>query len=502
MKLKQSVLAVAMALAAPAAFAVAPASPTDTAGALTIFMSGASAPDEFMESIMTGMLDAGFYKYKAATGGTAPGRAFLGFVKNDASIPASIRGQKVLFIKRSAGGSVWGVNPLARSEPISRLLAADASCSTAADTDGYYTCPVVGVDPGLGTPTGQELVPDFGVSDVAPFMFKEPFNVEFGAGQLTSAEAAGLTVRAVNTLMMGIVATAAVPDSTFLSEADYGAMLSGNITDWSQVGAGAAPAGGNQVVVCRRHPGSGTQTSYNWYFNNFPCTGNSAVSGVSGATVPARMDASAGFAVSGTGTSADPFLIDVTAGYTVLENSGSGDVRKCLKAAQSNTDYTFKGEDGLFYKANFSAAPGPLGAIGVLSLDSQQSTSDGAGSLWTFRTLNGAGSMNAGVANVVDETCSSTGTLSGVCPNRSALREGKYAFAAELAMQYRTSLGGQKLDFANEFIDRAGDPGFQKPWTLALPPVYNPNETVAYDGGAVAKATRFGNMCQPLQKLF
>ena len=508
MNLKKTVLATALALAAPAAFAAAPASPTDTAGALVIYMTGASAPDEFMESIMTGMLNAGFYKYKDAANGTATARAFLGEVKNDSTIPASIRNQKVLFIKRSAGGSVFGVNPLARSEAISVLKAADASCSAAPDTDGYYTCPMVGVDPGVGTATGQEMVPDFGVSDVAPFMFKEPFNVEFGAGQLSTAETASLTIRSVNTVMMGMVATAAVPSSAYLSEADYGAMLTGNLTDWSQVGAGVSPAGGNQVVVCRRHPGSGTQTSYNWYFNNFPCTTTSSTSGVSGNTTPARMDSSWGFGAGGSGTSADPFLIDVTAGYTVIENSGSGDVRRCLNAAQTGTDYTFKGEDGQYYKANFSAVGDALGAIGVLSLDSQEKTgaavgadtkpSDkGAETAWFFRTLNGAGVMAKNANGVADETCSSSGTLSGVCPNRSALREGQYAFAAELTMQYRSSLAGQKRAFADEFIDRAGDPSFQKPWTLALPPVYDPTSDAA-----VAKGTRFGNMCSPLQKLF
>ncbi len=514
MKLKQTVLAAAMALAAPAVFAVAPTSPTDTAGAVVVFMSGATAPDEFMESIATGMFKPGFYKYKAKVGGTSTSRAFLGEVSNDASIPASIRNQKVLFIKRSTGGSVWGVNPVARAQGVAVMNAANVyssaagkTCDTAAGTDGYYACPVIGDDI---TPNGDEKAPDFGVSDVAPFMFKEPFNVEFGKTQLSTTETAGLTVRSVNTLMMGVVATAAVPDSTFISEADYGAMLTGNLTDWSQIGDGStAPAGGNQVVVCRRVPGSGTQTSYNWYFNNFPCSTGSAVSGVSGETTPARMDAST-FTGVGTGTSVDPFQIDVTAGYTVIENSGSGDVRRCLNAAQHNLDYTFKGEDGLYYNANFSAAPGPLGAIGVLSLDSQQSTgvasaygtdgkvSDkGAETAWFFRTLNGAGKMAKNTNNVADETCSSTGTLSGVCPNRDALRDGQYLFASELTMQYLTGLSGQKRAFADEFIDRAGDPSYQKPWTLALPPVYDPTVSTV-----VAKGTRNGNMCAPLQKLF
>jgi hypothetical protein len=341
-----------------------------------------------------------------------------------------------------------------------------------------------------------------------------------------AAEAGALTVRGVNTLMMGIVATAAVPDNLFISEADYGAMLSKNITSWDKVGkglgahagaAGVAPTGGNQVVVCRRVPGSGTQTSYNWYFSNFPCTGDSAISGVSGVVAPKRMDDSEGFGAYALGngdglTAADAIGIDVTAGYTVIENSGSGDVRRCLNAAQHGLDYTFKGEDGLFYQANFSAAGGALGAIGVLSLDSQQSTgaanvatagvvSDkGAETAWFFRTLNGAGKMAKNANNVADETCSSTGTLSGVCPNREALREGQYDFAVELTMQYLTTLSGQKRVFADEFIDRAGDPSFQKPWTLALPPVYDPTNVV--NGDLVAKGTRNGNACAPVQKLF
>ncbi len=529
MKLKQTVLAAAMALAAPAVFAVAPTSPTDTAGAVVVFMSGATAPDEFMESIATGMFKPGYYKYKAKVGGTATSRAFLGEVSNDASIPASIRNQKVLFIKRSTGGSVWGVNPVARAEGIAVMNAANIyssavgkTCDAAAGTDGYYACPVIGDDI---TPNGDEKAPDFGVSDVAPFMFKEPFNVEFGKTQLSTVETAGLTVRSVNTLMMGMVATAAVPDSAYLSEADYGAMLTGNLTDWSQIGDGTiAPVGGNQVVVCRRVPGSGTQTSYNWYFNNFPCSTGSAVSGVSGETTPARMDAST-FTGVGTGTSADPIQIDVTAGYTVIENSGSGDVRRCLNAAQHGLNYVFKGEDGLTYKANFGAVgdlnadgdntdagevAGGLGAIGVLSLDSQEKTGvasafgtdgkvkdTGAESAWFFRTLNGAGVMAKGTSGVADETCSSTGTLSGVCPNRDTLREGQYAFASELTMQYLTGLSGQKRAFADEFIDRAGDPSYQKPWTLALPPVYDPTVSTV-----VAKGTRNGNMCAPLQKLF
>lgn len=514
MKIKQIALACAAALAVPmAAHAAAPTNAFDTTGALVIQMSGATAPDNFLQTIMLGMLKPGFYKYIDNGPGTEF-RAFLGEINNTADIPASLHNQKVLFIKRSKGGSVWGVDPVARSEAIQTLKISTATnpltglpyCSTsnAADPAITVTCSPAGNDPAVAAANGDERVSDMGVSDVAPFMFKEPFNVEFGKTQLTTAESAALSQRSVNTLMMGIVATAAVSDTAVISDADYFAMLAGYQGDWSAFGV--APAAGNNVVVCRRWPGSGTQTSYNWYFHNFPCTTNGGVSGVSGEVGPARMSDSAGYGSGSLGlgdgsSAANAIGIDPAAGFTVVENSGSGDVRKCLKAAQNGGAYTFKGEGDVWHTVNFGA--GGYGAVGVLSLDSQNSTSDGAESAWFFRPQNGKGRFYRTTQDCRIGGAAGTVTDSGVCPNRANLRNGNYAFAAELTMQWVTaSVAGQKLDFVNEFIDRAGDPAFQSTWTLALPPTYDPNETVLYDGGKVAKATRNGNMCAPLQRLF
>ena len=79
----------------------------------------------------------------------------------------------------------------------------------ACNTTGLNSA-IVGQDPGFG-PTGQEEIPDFGVSDVAPFMFKGAgigtnINVEYGANELASTT--HLSIKPVNTLMMGIVTTA------------------------------------------------------------------------------------------------------------------------------------------------------------------------------------------------------------------------------------------------------------------------------------------------------
>lgn len=470
---------------------------------LKVYLSGASAPDNFLEQIASGMYTGtkgtDWFAYIDDAGGTHS-RAFFGTMKGTVDgVPATLAGKKVLLIKRSAGGSVFGVNPVARAEPLAVLKVDSGVCSNVSVPAGYnWKCPVVGVDPGVGTPTGAELVPDFGVSDVGPALFKEPFNVEFGKTQLSTAEVADMTVKQVNTLAMGLAVTNAIPSTTYFSKAVYGALLAGNLGDWTQVDASLAPAAGTQVLVCRRVPGSGTQTSYNWFFNNFPCATGSIAG--SGATSPTRMSDSASGIVSGSGTSGDPYVIDPNAGYTVIENSSSGDVRNCMTKAAAGGVHTFKDEEGKSYSVTFDSDAGTAGnqggygAIAVLSVDSLGSTGNAADK-WSFRAIDGAGmyyDSDAG-SPVVPV---STGT--GVHPTKANLIEGKYEFAAELTMQYLASLSGLKKTFADFFIARAGSPTFNtNAWVAALPPTYDPTTTAN-----VAKGTRNGNMCAPLQRLF
>lgn len=489
MKLKKIALASAMVMAGASsqAFALTAFETPD----LTVYLSGASAPDAFLTTIATGMYDAGYFVYKDDAGTVATSddgkayNAYFGTIKNDASIPATLRGKKVRFIKRSAGGSVFGVNPVARAEAIATLNISSAACTLVSGTT--YACPKIGTDPGVGAATGGEMIPDFGVSDVAPAMFQAPLNVEFGASTLSDAERALLTVKGVNSLMMGLAVTNAVPTTTTFTRANYGAMLTGNVVEWPAA-AGVSVAAGDQVVVCRRVPGSGTQTSYNWFFNNFPCS--------SGSNAPARMADSASGVVSGSGTSADPFILDVTAGYTVLEHAGSGNVRTCLNKAQNGGVHKFQDETGAWYQVDFGT--GGYGAIGVLSVDSHGKETNATEGGWSFRNLDGAG--NLGTASSSDQTV--TGT--GVAPTQANLMEGKYEFAAEVTMQYLSSLSGLKKTFADEFIKRAGAPANQAKWTAALFPNYTPTVDPAgvLTSANIARATRNGDMCQPLQKLF
>lgn len=488
-----------------------------------VYLAGASAPDTFLAGIATDLYVAGFHTYQDNNGTPANfaddganWRAYFGTLKSTPDVPASLQGKKVLFVKRSAGGSVFGVDPVARAGRQRTISIASSDCVLNAS---IYRCAIIGTDPGQANyalPSNAGEVADFGVSDVEPAMFKAPYNVEFGQGQLSPTETGRLTVKPVNVLMMGFVATNSVPATTYLSRADYGAMLSGLIQDWNQVDP-TITSGNTQVVVCRRTNGSGTQASYNWFFNNFPC--QSAFSGV---VAPANMlDNSFSGIVGGAGTQASPFEIDPTQGYTVVDNPSSGNVRSCLTNAQSNTDWSFLGADGNWYKILFSASTTPFRAIGVLSVDSfgnatTDGSVDGQGDPvgFSFRPIDGAGIFDARATGATAQTFTA-GPGTGIAPSKTNLLTGKYDFAVELAMQYRTvavtnvhgtnvpALSGLKKDFADEFIKRAGDPTRNTgPVTAALPPTFLPVLNAAgVPTNNVAKGTRGANTCKPLQKL-
>ena len=514
MKLKNLAIAVAIACGGVATQASAQATfqPFDTPN-IKVVLSGATAPDNFLEAIATGLFQNTAtdptYRYIASSGGSAAYRAFFGRVKNDATVPAAIRGQTVLFVKRSRGGSVWGVDPVARASRIEILNVSAATCTAGSGTVADpYQCATKGIDPGLAgysNPSNAGEVPDFGVSDVAPGLFKGPYNVEFGQTELSAAESARFTVKPVNVLMMGVSATNAVPDTTVLSRSNLTAMFSGLIQDWSQIDP-SITSGNTNVVVCRRVQGSGTQASYNWFFHNFPCQNQFA-----GTVAPTRMVAdSASGIVSGTGTELDPFIIDPTAGYTVVENPGSGDVRNCMARAggavvSGTRNHKFRGDNGSWYQINFTASADPFRAVGVLSTDSFSSAfPNSAASVWSFRNIDGAGIYNLATQ------APGTGPGTGVAPSKANLISGRWDFAVEVSMQYRkvavtntfgdnvAALAGTKKTFVDEFIKRAGDPAFNNvPQAAALPPTYDPTTTAN-----VAKGTRFANMCSPLQLLY
>ena len=439
MKFTKIALATSMALATMSAHAVStgiPANPDNI-----IFISGASGIDSYMGAAVPSLINV------AVRVSSPNSIAWYGTTK--AAWNGLVAGSNVLLIKRSAGGSAMGVMPLGTSSKIAVPSWADG---TLVSGTSYTT---------TDTSDANGLVPDIGVSDVEPALFKG-WNLEFGYTALTSTQASNLTSNAWAVLAEGIVATKAVADSALLTNNFMREALSGHYQDWSK-----ADASTSDMIICRRIAGSGTQAAYNSYFQGFP--GTSAYNGYGKSTVAVTGDSygyGTGSLGNGSGTSAvNAIGIDGSAGFTVFEGDGSGEVRKCLQAAQLQQDVVLKGADTKYYNLQFSALANPGKAIGVLSIDSYTKTStsttrsvDGNGVAssnadntgeYTFRFLNGNGTYD-----VKNQTVTTVGTSTGVAPSRANILTGAYDFVVEPTMQYRSSgtktfiLGGALLGAA------------------------------------------------------
>ncbi len=519
MKFTKIAVACGLALAALSAQA---ASVTIPAGTRVIFLSGASAPDNFLADLASSML-TGVTGIRTSDSATAPlHRAFLG--QAAAGIPGVAVGTPILFIKRSQGGSVFGVDPVARAARIQTIDFNSCTATTPTAASPYsFSCTTTGIDPGVAghaTSSNTGLVPDFGISDVEPALFAEPYNTENGQPALSAAELARLTNLPVNQIMMGIVATNAVNANTSISRAQYGAMLAGRITDWSSIDN--SPAATNPVIVCRRPNGSGTQSSYNFFFSGFPCNG---ASGGFAGNAPISAEQSPTL-IGGSGTSADPFVLDPSLGYTVVENSSSGNLRSCLTAANNRTVFNVQGASGVFYSVLFNRLPSAGKAIGVLSLDSYVTAGTG-GAGYTFRHLDGAGTYTySGPANGSGTQASSAGAT-GIAPSKANLLNGSYDFVVELSIQSRnttvTNVNGDvvpalsatpiKQSFYNEFVRRAGSTRYtgndggqfvSVPNAFASLPQFTPyvgNNPATGNPyrNFVSRFSRNGNTCAPLQ---
>jgi hypothetical protein len=268
---------------------------------------------------------------------------------------------------------------------------------------------------------------EVGVSDVSPDVFEDlnlstatlsteppvdtPAEVLAWSSDLTGAEKAAVNYKPALAVGFGIAATntLAAAGVTSLTTDQVANLLAGQYDVWSQVDpSNANLAGIVPVKVCRRTSGSGTQASYNAFFNNAPC-GN-----VNGTAMPVATAASTG-----------SFGL-----LQVVENSASSDVRACLEAAN---------------------AAGEM-AIGNLTMESVPSASAG----WTFIGMNGVNPYDP------TETLATSNDGEADKIREELIAQSQWPFYEESTLQWRNSLadlpGNPKLSLANLLRDNASNP--------------------------------------------
>lgn len=332
-------------------------------------------------------------------------------------------GTLVFVNKREAGGSVYGVNPVALNTAQNAMQVTAAGCVATGLTPGVttaaYTCGTVALQ-----------TPHAGISDVEPAQFGKKttlngdaeyyLNLPVGTQDdgvtpwdpLTVGQVNGMDTAAINQTLFGIavnlnlrnalqqaqgltVGSDAAADQPSMPRAFYAGAISGFVkggstnATWRTL-TGIAGDESKQVNICRRANGSGTQASSNLFF-------------LEAATIPKDEDGmlaplTARGAIAATGTLA------------VIENSSTGSVETCLtNAALGSTGY----------------------AMGVISMERDPGTK-------AYRFVK----------------------IDGAAPVKSLARVGGYPFVYAATMQWKKTgvLSATEKNFLTQFRKDAGSP--------------------------------------------
>ncbi|MDC8784050.1 hypothetical protein [Roseateles koreensis] len=515
MKIRSIALAAAALVGASSAFA-APAVNVNSSSTVKIYLAGSSALRLAVAGIVGndvcgGASAASVTLYNIAADLTTISGNDWAITCNAASgnTLGLTAGTPVAFFKTDAGGSAQGVFPIAANTAIPFVNVADVSKCTMVTADHVYT----------GCPVTDSKVPNFGISDLEPGMFKG-INVPndqglgaptYSANGLSAGDISALSITPVVQTVFGVV----VNDNLYADMFDYqglsakkdasGVACTTTSTDetcipsigqavartvftgapsWNLLVKSTAAKVGTQFNICRRVQGSGTQTAANLQFGAYGCSNNSLTSldvNASTSAAPDFMSAWTGKTVNGNltpinyaranmgGTSADGITFAdgtmPTGGVFVFEGPGTGDVVSCINSAQKAGGY----------------------AIGHVSKENIRKSTDS----WKHIRVEGA------------------------YPTSTNAKGGNYDYVVESTMQYGTSalatLGATQQLFVKNFVKAMGKPatlnylsaGSQQ-GVLTLSNSYtDADPTLSADANVVkfgSRVTRLGNSCNPLTR--
>ncbi len=411
-----------------------------------IFLSGSSAAQPFIESLLTSskvpaanrICDSSKLIYKFSDTATVgkDQNAYLCVLNtaNPALKGLAAGKTELLIYKRNNGGSAQGVNPVVADTAIDFLKVDDAAnCTKISDGAAGASFTKLNCNYTAGNALlSNPQKPDFGMSDVDPAQFFGQ-NTPAGYEPITPEDVSKLTVKAAGALVFGVPVTkklrnamqqaqfgktnACVGKDTVacmpsLSSAQIASIFTGKLNSWKQLKLGNTdlftnasaenkPAS-DRLHVCRRTNGSGTGAQFGIKFLNYPCS--------SVATAPA----------SETGA-----LPETVAKAQVHENSSSGAVSECLSELDSGTNTVGTSFDQSRY-------PGVRWAIGV------QGTEHNASGSFDYRFIK----------------------IDGIEPTLNQVARGKYKDWVELTYQYNTShlFDASEKAIVDEIIKQAGNP--------------------------------------------
>lgn len=262
---KTLIAAAIAAFTAPAAFALAPSAGTPDA---VIYAGGGSAQAKAVIYAIDSILsNVDIYSQDGCNGKSdSKYDIFYGNLKTAAGSLAA--GAKVLVYYKFNGGSFPnGVVPQQNASvlPYPTSLSSSTACS-----GQTYPLPTFSIP---ASPTSN-FVPDWGLSDEEPKLLNA--SVNSGSSKLASLSNISATGMFVN--IVGVAVSNSVYQSgttngscakTNFTKAEVNAILTGGITDWSQLqgDSGCTPAAG-AITLLDRTAGSGTKAAGNIYFLN------------------------------------------------------------------------------------------------------------------------------------------------------------------------------------------------------------------------------------------
>jgi hypothetical protein len=260
-----------------------------------IYLAGSSSQRLFIAAWFQQQCRAStFDVFFSGTGTATPGTNYRAYSCNlSKQVGNYPSGTPVLLVKRDAGDSFQGVNPIALALAQTNMLV-DSSCTTANPS------PATDIQiPSFACPNTQDIVADAGFSDVEPALMQRPVNLPDGQGELTNKQFDKLDIKTLNQTIFGLavnkklyralqedqgrIAVGGVIDEdpekrpslkkTWVAAALQGTAEGGEKkTGWDAAFDNDAADGSDltpkQVNVCRQVVGSGTQAASNAYFLN------------------------------------------------------------------------------------------------------------------------------------------------------------------------------------------------------------------------------------------